>query len=485
MAMAEPPTGPLFFPGATRTERRALAQLKSEGRVRPIGPRLYALSQLSARDTESRVSSHWAQIVSALFPHALISHRTALEYRPVDGDVFLTGKTNRVVEYPGLRLRFQRGPEPLDDDPKFLGIRASSLPRAFLENLSTQRGAEKNVPIEVLEARLEQVLRDAGERGLNAIRDRAREIAERFSWRKEMTKLDALIGALLGTRPGSHVTSALARARVIGEPFDERCVERLQALFAELRGRALTDQADRFGYGDHFRNKAFFEAYFSNFIEGTTFELQEAEKIVFDREIPEQRPQDAHDIDGTYRIVSDPNEMRRTPREYHELVHLLVERHRTLMSWRPEIAPGQFKQTINRAGDTMFVHPDYVIGTLKRGADLLVDLAAGLPRAIFVMFLVADVHPFNDGNGRMARIMMNAELVAASSTTIIVPTAYRDEYIDTLRALTRQHRPAPVVDMLVRAQRFSALDFSDYPRIKKELEDRNWFKEPGTFKLVM
>lgn len=368
---------------------------------------------------------------------------------------------------------------------RFLGARASSLPRAFLENLATQRGISKTVSIENLEARLELVLRDAGEQGLNRIRERAREIADAFAWHKELERLDALIGALLGTRSGVAVTSKLARARAAGEPFDERCVERLQTLFAELRVRALVDRPDTFGFGEHFSNKAFFEAYFSNFIEGTTFELREAERIVFDHEIPARRPQDAHDIESTYRIVSDPNEMRRTPRSYVSLRELLVSRHATLMAQRPEAGPGTFKQTINRAGDTVFVHPDYVVGTLKRGAELLVDLPDGLPRAIFIMFLVADIHPFNDGNGRIARIMMNAELVATRSTTIIIPTAYRDEYIDTLRVLTRQHRSAPVVDMLVKAQKLSSLDFSDYAAIKKELEARNWFKEPGPLKLVL
>ena len=29
------------------------------------------------------------------------------------------------------------------------------------------------------------------------------------------------------------------------------------------------------------------------------------------------------------------------------------------------------------------------------------------------MFLVSEAHPFADGNGRTARIMMNAELIAA------------------------------------------------------------------------
>lgn len=37
-------------------------------------------------------------------------------------------------------------------------------------------------------------------------------------------------------------------------------------------------------------------------------------------------------------------------------------------------------------------------------------------------FLISEIHPFNDGNGRLARIMMNAELVAENEEKIIIPT---------------------------------------------------------------
>jgi Fic family protein len=41
------------------------------------------------------------------------------------------------------------------------------------------------------------------------------------------------------------------------------------------------------------------------------------------------------------------------------------------------------------------------------------------------MFLVAEVHAFSDGNGRLSRAMMNAELVSAGEQRIIVPPVYR------------------------------------------------------------
>jgi fido (protein-threonine AMPylation protein) len=166
-------------------------------------------------------------------------------------------------------------------------------------------------------------------------------------------------------------------------------------------------------------------------------------------------------------------------------VQLVQSRHATLMEQRPEAEPGRFKQTPNRDGDTHFVAPDDVPGTLRRGMALYTDLGAGLARAIFVMFLVSDVHPFVDGNGRIARIMMSAELVAAGRSTIIIPTVYRDDYLLALRALTRRDRPTPLVNALVAAQRFSHLAFSPYPQDLRELQRRNWFREPDEARIVL
>ncbi len=314
----------------------------------------------------------------------------------------------------------------MGDDPKFLTIRSSSLPRAFLENMSRGRASESRVlPIDELKARLEKILHLGGEAEVNTLRDRAREVAHELGWNAEFKRLDALIGALLGTRRGK-VSSAVARARAAREPFDASCLERMQILFADLRS-PMPGVQDSFTAPDHLKNKAFFEAYFSNYIEGTTFEVNEAEEIIFDKKIPANRPKDAHDLAGTFAVVSDQGEMRRTPHELEELIHLLCSRHETMMAQRPEAAPGQFKIDPNRAGDTRFVHPDYVRGTLRKGLELYLGLEAGLPRAIFIAFLVSDVHPFADGNGRTSRMMMNAELVSVGQSTIIIPTVFRDD----------------------------------------------------------
>jgi hypothetical protein len=84
---------------------------------------------------------------------------------------------------------------------------------------------------------------------------------------------------------------------------------------------------------------------------------------------------------------------------------------------------------------------------------------------------------FAHGNGRVARAMMNAELVAGLQRRIIIPTVYRDDYLLALRALSRQVIPEPLVKMLDYAQAFcAAIDFADLHRAIDALRACNAFE---------
>ena len=50
-----------------------------------------------------------------------------------------------------------------------------------------------------------------------------------------------------------------------------------------------------------------------------------------------------------------------------------------------------------------------------------------------------------DGNGRVARVMMNAELAAAQQVRVLIPIVYRSNYISALRALSRNAWPEPII----------------------------------------
>lgn len=57
--------------------------------------------------------------------------------------------------------------------------------------------------------------------------------------------------------------------------------------------------------------------------------------------------------------------------------------------------------------------------------------------------------------------MMNATLVNAGESKIIIPTVYREDYLIALRKLTRQSEPDTYIRMMDRAHEFSANVYGD------------------------
>jgi hypothetical protein len=201
-------------------------------------------------------------------------------------------------------------------------------------------------------------------------------------------------------------------------------------------------------------------------------------RIVFENEVPQQRPLDAHDVLGTYRIVADPDEMRVTPQDGASLVELLKARHAVQMGARPDVSPGSFKLQHNRAGSTTFVAPDLVHGTLMRGFEEGNSLSSPFARAVFMMFLVSEVHPFVDGNGRIARIMMNAELARASEVRIVIPTVYRLNYLTALKAATQTANDQALIATLAFARRWTGrIDFTERQTAETDLERTNALRD--------
>jgi len=181
---------------------------------------------------------------------------------------------------------------------------------------------------------------------------------------------------------------------------------------------------------------------------------------------------------GTFRVVSDRTEMMRAPQTLDEFVALLRGRHAHVMEGRPDKSPGTFKAKQNRAGETLFVAPELVHGTLAHGFQLHRALPDAFQRAVFMMFLVSEVHPFVDGNGRVARIMMNAELVAAGERRIIVPTIFRSNYLTGLEALSHNGVTRTLIRSLDFLQRYTlAINFSTLARSQEQLEATNAFRD--------
>jgi fido (protein-threonine AMPylation protein) len=453
------------------------------GEIRQLGRGIYTTDLNTGPGKVVTRSIH--EIGGRLFDDAVITDRSALTGGLVDGHLYLSHpKRHREVELPGVTITARHGAGPLPSDTRLPGgLHLASKARALAENSRLSRaprggGQPRTLDIVELADWVSRLCQFDGAERLQRYREDAEHVAETVGTNREQVRqLSTLIGAALGTKPATTASRSL-NARQAGIPYDPVRDERFDRLAVELRSAAPQTRPGLAGDPPGYTVQAFWETYFSNYIEGTTFTVDEARRIVFDGEQIGGRQADSHDVAGTYRIVSDIDEMSRTADDPREFVELLKYRHSVLMAGRPNVQPGAFKELPNQAGQTLFVDPALVDGTLIEGFHRLDQFDTAWERAVFVAFVVAEVHPFVDGNGRMARVMMNAELVHGNQSKIIVPTGFRSEYLASLHRLSRDDDPS----VFIKAMRYlhdytSEIDWTRDENAESELDATNAFNE--------
>jgi hypothetical protein len=462
---------------AGEADRAVLSRAVRRGTLRRLGTGIYTGAVDTYPDEVAR--RRWREILVHELPGAVIADCSARRGRPGDdGRLAVIHGRRRPLVLPGLEIvpRSDRAPDlGVIDLPD--GVRLSTIARGLLDNVAG-RGDRYLTAAEV-EDWVVDLLNDHGEDRLNQVRDDARDLAVATGREAAFARLDRIVAAALATGAATDVITPALKARAGGRAYDRRRIERFEALAAALTRLAPEPLTDLPEDAPRRRLLPFYEAYFSNFIEGTEFEIDDAAAIIFDGEIPAERPADAHDVLGTYEVVADPGEIRRVPADAAAFVALLKERHGRILAARAEARPGQFKQRPNRAGSTVFVEPELVDGTLRAGHNVGQRLVDPFARAVYVMFLVTEVHPFTDGNGRVARVQMNAELVAASQIRIVIPTVYRSNYLAALKAATHVGSYDPLAATLRFAQRYTArIDFSSRQTAEAQLRATNAFRDP-------
>jgi len=94
------------------------------------------------------------------------------------------------------------------------------------------------------------------------------------------------------------------------------------------------------------------------------------------------------------------------------------------------------------------------------------------------------IHPFWDGNGRMARLIANVPVIMAGYPPIIIPREHRQEYIESLSeyhlaagTVTARNELLPDVDKLNRFKRFCAKSWTESIQLvdsaRKQQQERN------------
>ncbi|HVB48776.1 MAG TPA: Fic family protein [Burkholderiales bacterium] len=481
----------LITRGGSDAAARAAQRRAQAGELARIAEGVY-LFEHTPDAQAAVVRRNWARILGALVPKAVVSYRSAYAGGLTDDVIYLSHPTryNRTIKLPGLHAVLVKGAAPQAGDMPLgsAGLYFASRERQLLENLSQERGEHgKSAGARAVEERLVSILGASGEAGLNKLRDRARPLAEPLGLKKEFNKLDGLIGALLATHATGVLKTKDGRRVAQGTPVDAARMGRFETLAARLRVEALPHRNGLATTEPSRSNFAFLEAYFSNYVEGTEFAIEEARDIALKGRIVERRPKDSHDVLGVFKLALQSPTRDTLPPFGHDFPTELARRHALMLEMRPEVNPGHFKLDPNRAGNTWFVEPNLVRGTLIEGSNLARSVPEGLARAIYYAFLVSELHPFNDGNGRIARLIMNAELSRVDEARIIIPTLFHEEYVDCQRQLTQQNAPTGHIRALSLIQRWTiGFDYSHIDRLIDAVKRTNALERSRSqYKLTM
>lgn len=472
----------IFIVGEDPAEARRLQRAAKAGDLVRLASGVYCPVGTD-EEIPGLVQRHWRKITGALVPGAVVSHISAFTQGVTrDGMLTLSHPTryNKTISLPGLDLVLLKGPGPLPGDMS-LGdnLYWSSRPRMLIENLGKASSKKpRRAGKEQVEEKLVDLLNVSGEKALNQIRDEARGLVKDLKADAAFKQLDGMIGALLGTHAKGQLRTKSGQLVASGTPLDKARMERFAILADHLRSAVLPEITDVAPSGVAKTNFAFIESYFSNYVEGTKFSVDQAEEIVLHNRIFADRPKDSHDILGVFNLAMSPGSRDSIPPPGEAFIQGLQDRHQQMMANRPEAQPGELKLAMNYAGTTAFVTPAMVRGTLQEGAAIALSVPEGLARAIYYEFMISEVHPFNDGNGRMARLLMNAELSRRGACRAIIPTLFHPQYVDCKIQLTNSNTPEAYIAAMKKMALWTAqFDFADLPALLAGLRQCNALEE--------
>jgi hypothetical protein len=440
----------IFTPSDSAAADRKVRRDFASGKLHRIAAGIY--TKFKGEAVETILMSEWPRLIEHLVPDGVVTDRTAIENKPARGPdgiahVFVSAVNRRpTIKLPGLSIHVREGNGPIDTDIEYMGTRLASFERLLLDNLVPSRSREgaptRTAGEEGVRSRLRKHLMTHGLSHLKSIPERARPIAQALCRHAELDTLKQIVVDLVGGTPQSA-------------PADLDCLSHLLSLTRFMQERAPCFVQDGDTTPGRRTAAAFIEAYFSNYIEGVRMPIDDAAGTIFDGRSNGSYLAEIKNINDTFQAAASHG-IAILALSSDDFIEAIRTKHRTIMASRSDIGPGVFKSSPNQAGGSTFVKPELVEGTLREGHAMIRRVDNGFSRAILLHYLIAQVHPFNDGNGRTARALMNQELTAHRFSRITIPPVFREDYLKGLKRLSNLNDPKPMVAGLEFCQRVTA-----------------------------
>lgn len=182
---------------------------------------------------------------------------------------------------------------------------------------------------------------------------------------------------------------------------------------------------------------------------------------------------DAEDMRAVEATLTATGLVGQNPSEKESWLQVLKARHKLLTAHREDHRPGELKDDDNFVLGHNF--PSWLISAhlLNQAAELRSSLRAGQERAIFDHFCIATVHPFTNGNGRVARTTAWAELRSTGLQPCAITDLHNLNFIQAARQFEEGKADASeIISAWDSCQLWTCeQDWRDLARLRVELEN--------------
>ncbi len=175
--------------------------------------------------------------------------------------------------------------------------------------------------------------------------------------------------------------------------------------------------------------------YNSNAIENSTLSLKETERILLEMEVPRDvSVREVFEAKNLARIMEYVRNKTKSKEFDNEIILFL---HQMLMNGINDEIAGRFREKGEyvRVGTHIAAAPEHIEGML----DEILDDYSGNLNSFFADKIAKfhldfeTIHPFNDGNGRIGRVMANYQLQQLGFPVIIVRDKEKQKYYDAFK----------------------------------------------------
>jgi len=258
--------------------------------------------------------------------------------------------------------------------------------------------------------------------------------------------------------------------KIIRSPLQYKFTKREKDMVQKLKRRArlkITHLTEK----DWGRFTELF-TYNTNAIEGSTITQDEVLDLLGKNKWPYTKPKE--DISETYGVVEAIKLIRKI--KEHISLPLMLELHRIIFSNSKSFA-GQFRKKGTEVGIKdgfgTIVHLGAPSGRVVALLSELVKWYNQNKKKLPAIVLAAVVHnqfeyihPFEDGNGRVGRLLMNNILIKNHMPPVNIQMENRKEYYESIRMFQHSGDMKPTIDLILK----------EYKRMEKELKKEGKLK---------